>query len=201
MAFLFITFFIFSGELAKGSQHDLEKVLDIYSKRTLHIKIEKSFKIPVTNKVSKEKGSFHIQNQKFRYLMQGSPSRLMVFDGQKVWYQPDTEQNLIFKFNNHPQFELLRALFDKKKFFQLFKLVKTVGKKQDRIFYLKTNKELAQISELQLHAGRYIKSLKLIWPDQDMYQNYKFSNPWFKKSFAQSLFFIDPKKFEVISEN
>ena len=180
----------------------LKSVLEKYGNRNIQLKVEKTFRVPVIDKVSREKGSLHLERGgRFRYFMTAdSISRLLLFDGRDLWFQPDTREKTVFKLSSHQLWRLFSGLFDSRKFFEVFVTEKMEKTPEGYVFYLKPQRDMPDIQTIILTAGRYIKRIQVLWKDVDSRQEYKFSNPWVKKYFPESLFVFDTKGFKIISQ-
>ena len=181
----------------------LKSVLERYGNRNVQLKVEKLFHIPVIDKVSRAKGSLYLEKGgRFHYFMSAdSTGHLLVFDGRELWFQPSTAEKTVFKVSSHPLWRLFSGLFDPKRFFEIFIMEKTEQTPMGDVFHLKPRlKEMSDIQAVILTAGRYIKKIQVLWKDMDSRQEYKFSNPWVKKYFPESLFVFDTKGFKVISQ-
>ena len=181
----------------------LKTVLQKYRDSNIQLKVEKTFRVPVINKVSHEKGTLHLQKGgRFRYFMRSSTSsgQLMIFDGKYLWYQPDIKVKTVLQLSSHPQWLLFSGLFDPQKFFEAFKVEKVQGTKNGAIIHLKPKQAVINIQQIALKVNRYIRGVRVLWNDVNNWQEYKFSNPWVKQRFPKSLFVFDAEGFEVISK-
>lgn len=181
----------------------LKAVLQKYRDNNIQLKVEKTFRVPVINKVSHEKGTLHIQKGGwFRYFMRSSTSsgQLMIFDGKHLWYQPDIKVKTVLQLSSHPQWILFSGLFDPQKFFKVFKLDKFQNTKEGAIVHLKPKQSITNIQRIVLKINRYIQEVRVLWNDMNNWQEYKFSNPWVKQRFPKSLFVFNAEGFEVISK-
>ena len=178
-------------------------VLGKYRNNNIQLKVEKTFRVPVIDKVSREKGSLYLQKEgRFRYFMRSSSSsgHLMIFDGEHLWYQPDIKEKTVFQLSSHPQWRLFSGLFDPEKFFQVFKVEKFEEAAGGHTIHLKPGKSAAALQRIILNVHHYIREVRVLWNDVNNWQEYKFSNPWIKKQFPKSLFVFDTEGFEVISK-
>ena len=180
----------------------LKSVLEKYGNLNIQLKVEKTFRVPVIDKVSREKGSLHLEKAgRFRYFMSvDSTNFLLIFDGRELWFQPDTREKTVFKLSSHQLWRLFSGLFDSKRFFEIFLTEKTEKTPEGYIFHLKPRRDMPDVQGVVLTAGRYIKRIQVMWKDVDSRWEYKFSNPWVKKYFPESLFVFDTKGFKVISQ-
>ena len=181
----------------------LNAVLQKYLNSNIQLKVEKTFRVPVINKVSHEKGTLHLQKGgRFRYFMRSSTSsgQLMIFDGKHLWYQPDIKIKIVLQLSTHPQWLLFSGLFNPHKFFEVFKVEKFQSTKDGPIVHLKPKQSITNIRQIILKVNRYIQGVQVLWNDVNNWQEYKFSNPWIKQRFPKSLFIFDAEGFEVISK-
>ena len=180
----------------------LKSVLEKYGNRNIQLKVEKTFRVPVIDRVSREKGNLYLEKGgRFRYFMStDSTSHLLLFDGQDLWFQPDTGEKTVFKLSSHQLWRLFSGLFDPQRFFEIFLTEKMEKTPAGYVFYLKPRRDMPDIQKIILTAGRHIKKIQVLWKDVDSRQEYKFSNPWVKKYFPESLFVFDTKGFKVISQ-
>ena len=181
----------------------MNTVLGRYQNNNIQLKVEKTFRIPVIDKVSREKGSLHLQRGgRFRYFTRSSTSsgQLMIFDGEHLWYQPDIKEKTVFQLSSHSQWHLFSGLFDPERFFQVFKVEKFEETAGNYIIHLKPGKSAADIQRVILNVRHYIRKVRVLWNDMNNWQEYTFSSPWVKKQFLKSLFVFNTEGFEVISK-
>ena len=181
----------------------LDAVLEKYQSSNIQLKVEKTFRVPVIDKVSREKGTLYLQKAgKFRYFMSSSSSsgQLMIFDGEHLWYQPDIKEKTVFQLSSHPQWRLFSGLFDPQQFFQVFQVEKFEETAGGHIIHLKPRQSVAEVKQIILKVHHYIQEVRVLWNDMNNWQEYKFSNPWVKKQFPKSLFVFNTEGFKVISK-
>lgn len=180
----------------------LKKVLSQYKNQNIHFKIEKQVFLPSIDHWIKEKGNFYLGNQKFFLQMKGEPSYFMLFDGNHLWYQPDLNEKIVFKFSEHPQLNLFFGLFDSKKFFEYF-IIHDFEKRGYKyyVFHLKAQNKLKGIKEIFITVRNHIEESRVIWSDLNQRQRYKFLNPWVKKAFANSRFQFETQDVEIVSKD
>ena len=181
----------------------VDAVLGRYRNNNIQLKVEKTFRVPVIDKMSREKGSLYLQKGgRFRYSTRSSTSsgQLMIFDGKHLWYQPDIKGKMVFQLSSHPQWQLFSGLFDPESFFQTFKVEKFEKAAGSYIIHLKPKKSAADIQRIVLNVHHYIRQVRVLWNDMNNWQEYKFSSPWIKKRFPKSLFVFNTEGFEVISK-
>ena len=211
---LFSALFLFSHlSFSKESESELEstkekdrailflkKTLKKYQSQSIHFKIEKQLFLPSIEETIKEVGDFYIEKQKFQLKIRGTPSYLMIFNGEHLWYQSDTKEKIVFKLKEHPQINLFFRLFNPDSFFNHF-TIQRFTKKNSKVysFHLKTMQNIQGVGEIFMEVGNYIQEIKIVWNDLGQWQRYKFLNPWVKKSFSKSKFQFTEKGFEVIS--
>ena len=188
-----------SLERQKALNH-LRTVLKKYYNRSIYMKMKKEMYIAAIEKKTSEKGELHFQKGKFRISMNSQPAYLTVFDGSHLWYQSDRSEKIVLKFAVHSQIELFSALFDYQSFFKIFSVdTFSFQKNPRRYFYVLTPKKaMGDISKVILSCGKNINGVKMFWEDLGNWQYYIFSNPWFKKSFSDSLFVFNAKGFEIL---
>ncbi|MGI9548790.1 MAG: LolA family protein [Bdellovibrionales bacterium] len=193
-----------AGAFASDKQQALlflKKVLNKYQVQSIHFKLEKELFLPSLEEIIKEKGDFYIQKKNFRFQMNGSPSYLMIFDGNQLWYQPDTKEKIVFKLKDHPQIYFLFDLFDPQGFLQSFSIEKFSKKHASSYaFHLRPIKPIEDLEEVFIEVEKYIKEIKVTWKDLGQWQKYRFLNPWVKKSFPSSRFQFSSKNFEILEK-
>ena len=186
--------------LKKQARLTLKKALKKYRLKTMQIKVRQEFFITSIKESMKNYGVLNKNGKKFYLKLTGQPSSISLFDGQFLWYQTDINEKLVFQLKDHPQIQMLSALFDEKSFFELFQIQQAKKNKSFYILQLLPKKEIVNLNELFVKVGSHISEIRILWKDLDNWQKLLFSKPIYKK-FPKDFFHFSTSGFQVLTES
>ena len=181
------------------AQKALRQVLKIYHLKPMQIKIEQEIVLSAVKTSMKSHGALDINGKKFYLKLKGQPSSVMLFDGKFLWYQPDTNEKVVFLLKKPSRIQILTSFFDETSFFKHFHIQQARKKGQDYILQLIPKKQIEGLSEVFIKFSSHISEFRIIWKDLNNWQKYKFSKPRDKK-FSDQHFEFFTEGFQVITK-
>ena len=175
----------------------LKQIIKKYENQKVFMNIKREIFLPVIQKNLQEEGVLYLQKEKFHLKMKGRPGYFMIFDGKHLWYQPDTGEKIVFKFEDHPQRQIFSGLFNSQLFFQFFSVLRFVKKNKRYVFHLSFRENPGDL-DIFVTLGKFIEEIKLVGKNSDSVQRYKILKPWFKKQLSKSLFLFPRQNFKII---
>ena len=185
---------------AKERLQRLKSVLETYHKRNIYIRMDIFSKIKVLNQRTRKSGYFYIQDHKFRLKTDSKPSSLSLFDGSYLWHQPNLDEKMVFKLENHPFIKSLPNLFHKDRFFKIFKVLSSAKLGDFYLFQIQPLSKISEIDRIHLTVSKkQIQRFEIFWSGLESSEEYIVTQQWFKKSFSRSLFEFSGRGFEILS--
>ena len=178
------------------AQMVLKQALKGYEK--VEIKIFQETFLSHLKESIKNDGFLKKKNQKFRLELSGSPSSLIVFDGQILWYQADVREKVIFQFEEHPQILLLSGLFSEKNFFEIFEIKNFKKTKNLYVFHLIPKQEVPELKEIFIKLTHFISEIRIIWKNLNNWQKLRLSKPYYR-DFPNETFQMNKENFQILS--
>ena len=157
-----------------------ERIIKIYGEKHTQMDFKKTTYIALLNKTKKAKGRIFLSNGKMAVHINDEMGTQIIFDGRGLWYLTKShagkkkKEKLDLK-NNQEQ-SLVSVLFNSRRFFKVFKFVRTQPKGRRFVFSFVPRERQDMESLLIKVEGEKILQATIKWKTLNNEEEYTFSD-------------------------